>query len=174
LWKKEAAMNGTPLLEGIASGVLERIVLARMPIGVDLLEAIYEAVKTEKIRKGLLIMGIGALKRAVFRNLRVFPKDYPITPEDRIYFEAEGPLEILSLSGYIVPGPGREPHVHAHFSASKVKDENIVTYGGHLDYGAITHVKAAVAIGTLKDIDMGKKWVEERKTHDLWVGAKES
>ena len=35
-------MSDTPLLEGISSGVLERFVLARMPIGVDLLEAIGE------------------------------------------------------------------------------------------------------------------------------------
>ncbi len=118
-------------------------------------------------------MGIGALKRAVFRNLKVFPKEYPVTPKDRIYFEIEKPLEILSLSGYIVPRLNGEPHVHVHFSASTVMGETIATYGGHLDKGTITFVKAAVAIGELEDIAMGKKWVEERKTEDLWVGHKE-
>jgi predicted DNA-binding protein with PD1-like motif len=163
-------MEGRPLLEGIDSGRLERIVLARIPIGVDLLEAIYEVVKREKIQKGLIFMGIGALKKAVFRNLKIFPREYPVTPKDRIYFEVQKPLELLSLSGYIVPRVNGEPHVHAHFSASTVMGDSIATYGGHLDQGTITFVKAAVAIGVLEGIAMGKKWVEERKTEDLWVG----
>lgn len=163
-------MEGKPLLEGIDSGRLERIVLARIPIGVDLLEAIYEVVKREKIQKGLILMGIGALKKAVFRNLKIFPREYPVMPKDRIYFEVQKPLELLSLSGYIVPRVNGEPHVHAHFSASTVMGDRIATYGGHLDQGTITFVKAAVAIGVLEGIAMGKKWVEERKTEDLWVG----
>ena len=163
-------MESGPLLEGIDSGKLERIVLARIPIGVDLLEAIYEAVRKEKIQKGLILMGIGALKKAVFRNLKIFPREYPVTPKDRIYFELQKPMELLSLTGYIVPRMNGEPHVHAHFSASTVMGDGIATYGGHLDQGTITFVKAAVAIGVLEGIAMGKKWVEERKTEDLWVG----
>ena len=166
-------MDQNSLLEGISSGNFKRIILARIPIGVDLLDAIYEAVKRENIQKGIILMGIGALKRAVFRNLKVFPKEYPVTPKDRVYFEIEKPVEILSLSGYIVPRLNGEPHVHAHFSASTVMGETIATYGGHLDKGTITFVKAAVAIGELEGIAMGKKWVEERKTEDLWVGRKE-
>lgn len=165
-------MDQNSLLEGISSGSFKRIILARIPIGVDLLDAIYEAVKRENIQQGIILMGIGALKRAVFRNLKVFPKEYPVTPKDRVYFEIEKPVEILSLSGYIVPRLNGEPHVHAHFSASTVMGETIATYGGHLDKGTITFVKAAVAIGELEGIAMGKKWVEERKTEDLWVGRK--
>ncbi len=165
-------MEQVSLLEGISSGSFKRIVLARMPIGVDFLEAIYESVKREGIRNGVILMGIGALRKAVFRNLKVFPREYPVTPKDRIYFEVEKPLEILSLSGYIVPRRSGEPHVHAHFSASTVAGETIATYGGHLDKGSITFVKVAVAIGELEGVEMGKRWVEERKTEDLWVGSK--
>ena len=43
---------------------------------------------------------------------------------------------------------------------------------GYLAKGTITHVKAAVAIGDLEGMEMGKKWAEERKTEDLWVGRK--
>jgi predicted DNA-binding protein with PD1-like motif len=170
--EKERQMDKSPLLEGIGTGSFKRIVLARMPIGVDLLEAIYEVVKREKIQKGLILMGLGALQKAVFRNLKVFPKEYPVTPKDRIYFEIEKPLEVVSLAGYVVTRPNGEPHIHAHFSASTVMGDSIATYGGHLDKGSITHVKAAVAIGELEGIEMGKKWVEERKTEDLWVGNK--
>jgi len=64
-----------------------------------------------------------------------------------------------------------QPHVHAHFAASTVTGETIATYGGHLEKGAITHVKAAVTIGELEGMEMGKRWVEERKTEDLWLGS---
>lgn len=166
-------MDQNSLIEGISSGSFKRIILARIPIGADLLDAIYEVVRREKIARGIILMGIGALMKAVFRNLKVFPQEYPVTPKDRVYFEIAKPLEILSVSGYIVPRVNGEPHVHAHFSASTVTGETIATYGGHLDKGTITHVKAAVAIGELEGIEMGKKWVEERKTEDLWVGRKE-
>jgi len=165
-------MEQVPLIEGIGSGKIEKVVIARIPIGVDLLEAIYEVVRREKIQKGLILMGIGALQKAVFRNLRVFPQQYPVIPKDRIYFVVEKPLELLSLTGYIVPRLNGEPHVHAHFSASTLIGDTIATYGGHLDQGTITFVKAAVVIGVLEGINMGKKWVEERKTEDLWVGSK--
>ena len=42
-------MEQNPLLEGVSSGSFKRIIMARIPIGVDLLEAIYEVVKREKI-----------------------------------------------------------------------------------------------------------------------------
>ena len=165
-------MEQVPLIEGIGSGKIEKVVIARIAIGVDLLEAIYEVVRREKIKKGLILMGIGALQKAVFRNLKVFPQQYPVTTKDRVYFVVEKPLELLSLTGYIVPRLNGEPHVHAHFSASTLIGDTIATYGGHLDQGTITFVKAAVVIGVLEGIDMGKKWVEERKTEDLWVGSK--
>lgn len=38
------------------------------------------------------------------------------------------------------------PPVQAHFSASKVRDERAVVYGGHLSPGTITFVKVAMAI----------------------------
>ena len=165
-------MEQNPLLEGVSNGNFKRIVMARIPIGVDLLEAITEVVKREKIRTGLILMGIGALSKATFRNLKVFPAEYPITAKDRIYFEVEQPLELVSLTGYIVPKVNGEPHIHAHFAASTVTGETISTYGGHLDKGAITHVKAAVTIGEFEGMQMGKHWVEERKTEDLWLGSK--
>lgn len=164
-------MEQVSLLEGMSSGSLKRIIIARIPIGVDLLEAIGEVVRRESIQKGLILMGIGALSKATFRNLKVFPAEYPITAKDRIYFEVEAPLELLSLNGYIVPSLSGQPHVHAHFSASTVVGERIATYGGHLGKGAITHVKVAVAIAELEGIEMRKRWSEERKTDDMWMGS---
>ena len=165
-------MEQGALLEGMSSGSFKRIIMARIPIGVDLLEAIREIVKRENIRKGLILMGIGALSKPTFSNVKVFPAEYLITDKDRVYFQVEAPLELVSLTGYIVPSLSGQPHVHAHFSASTVRGEAIATYGGHLGKGAIAHVKAAVAIGELEGMEMGKRWVEERQTEDMWMGSR--
>lgn len=159
------------LLEGVGRGNLGPLVMARIPMGVDLLEAMEALVKKEGIRKGLILMGIGALKKAVFRNLKLFPESYPITPRDRLYYEVEGPLELTSLTGYVVPKADGTPLLHAHFSASTVREDKVVVYGGHLGPGTVTFVKVAVVLATLPDMPMGKKWVQERQTEDLWVGS---
>jgi predicted DNA-binding protein with PD1-like motif len=159
------------LLEGVGRGNLGAVVMARISMDVDLLAAIEELVRREGIGKGIILMGIGALRKAVFRNLRVFPQAYPIGPKDRLYYEVEGPLEITSLTGYVVPQRDGTPLVHAHFSASTVRDERAVVFGGHLGPGTITFVKGAVVLAELADMPMGKKWVEERRTEDLWVGS---
>lgn len=164
-------MEQDSLLDSVSSGSFKRIIMARIPIGVDVLDGIYEVVKREKIQRGVIIMGLGALSKAVFRNLKVFPKEYPITAKDRIYFEVEKPLELVSLIGYILPALNGKPYVHAHFSASTVVGETLATYGGHLDRGAaIAHVKVVVTIGELEGVKMKKRWVEERQTEDLWLG----
>lgn len=164
-------MQTHELLEGVGHGNLGALVMARIPIGVDLLEAMEALVKKEGIQKGLVLMGIGALKKAVFRNLRLFPQSYPITPKDRLYFEVDGPLEITSLTGYVVPKADGSPLLHVHFSASTVREDKVVVYGGHLGPGSVTFVKVAVVMASLPDMPMGKKWIQERQTEDLWVGS---
>lgn len=164
-------MEGKDLLLGVGRGSFGPLVMARVPVGVDLLEAMEELARREGISKGLILMGIGALKKAVFRNLKHFPQEYPVGPKDRLYYEVEGPLELTSLTGYLVTDSRGKLVVHAHFSASKVRGERVEVYGGHLDKGTIAFVKVAVAVLPLPDMPMGKKWVEETKTEDLWVGT---
>lgn len=164
-------MQDNGLLEGVARGNLGPLIMAGIPMGVDLLEAMEELVKKEGIKKALILMGIGALKKAVFRNLKLFPESYPITARDRLYYEVTGPLEITSLSGYVVPKKDGSPLLHAHFSASTVREEKVVVYGGHLGPGTVTFVKVAVVMATLPDMPMGKRWIQERQTEDLWVGS---
>ncbi len=164
-------MQSSVLLEGVGRGSLGPLVMARIPVGVDLLESMESLVRREGIQKALILMGIGALRKAVFRNLKLFPEAYPITPKDRLYYEVEGPLEITSLSGYVVPKQDGSTVLHAHFCASTVRDEKVVVYGGHLGPGTVTFVKVTVVMAMLPDMPMGKKWVEERQTEDLWVGS---
>jgi predicted DNA-binding protein with PD1-like motif len=44
-----------------------------------------------------------------------------------------------------------EIEIHAHFSASTVMEDKIVTLGGHLTPGTITSVKVVIVIGVIEN-----------------------
>ena len=139
------------LIESIGSQNIQKVTQFRAKPGADLLMAIKEAVRVEGIRAGVIVSGLGALKKAVFRNLKWFPKSYPVTPEDRLYMEVESPMELVSLMGWIAPKKGGDVEVHAHFSASTVENDKIITLGGHLTEGTVCGIKVVVAILVVPD-----------------------
>jgi len=127
------------------------VAVARLGIDVDLLEGIKELVRKEGIRTGVILSGVGALKKAIFRNLKVMPPDYKVDDRHRLYLQVEQPMEMVSLAGWIATGADDKAEIHAHFSASTVIEENVVTLGGHLIPGVITSIKVVVAIGVIED-----------------------
>ncbi len=142
------------LLEGIGKGRMDRIVMGKLAMGVDLLGGIEELVKKEKVKTGAILSGIGALKKATFRNLKILPPDLKVERHHRLYLELEQPMEIVSLTGWIATREDGEPEIHAHFSASTVINDQIVTLGGHLTTGTLTSVKVVVVIGAIEDTDI--------------------
>ena len=142
------------LLEGVGRGKMGRVVMGKLAMDVDLLEGIETLVKQEKIRTGVILSGIGALKKATFRNLKVLPADLKVEKHHRLYLELEQPMEIISLTGWIATREDGELEIHAHFSASTVMEDKVVTLGGHLTPGAITSVKVVVVIGVIEDTDI--------------------
>ena len=139
------------LLERSGEFSLRRIVIGKLKIGVDLREGILELIKKEGIKSGVFLSGIGALKRAVFRNVKVMPPDFHVEDKNRVYLELEQPLELVSLPGWIATKENGEPEVHAHFTASTVIADKIVTFGGHLTNGTITSIKCVIVIGVIDD-----------------------
>jgi len=137
---------------------------------VDLLLAIKEAVEENGIRAGVIVSGIGALKKAVFRNLKQFPKKFPVVPGDRLYLEVEKPMELVSLAGWIAPKKNGGVEVHAHFSASTVESDTIVTLGGHLTEGTICGIKVVVAILVLTDDSVYADEDKDSKSFDIFFG----
>jgi predicted DNA-binding protein with PD1-like motif len=149
---EEAKMEGAHrLLEGIGRGRIDRMVMGKLKMDVDLLEGIQELIEKEGIRTGVILSGIGALKKATFRNLKVLPPDLKVERQHRLYFELEQPMEIVSLTGWIATKEDGDREVHAHFSASTVIEDKVVTLGGHLVPGVITSVKVVVVIGVIED-----------------------
>lgn len=138
-------------LERTGSFQIGRVVIGKLKIGVDLLEGIREIVKSEGIRSGVFLSGLGALKKAVFRNARVMPPDYKMKDEYRLYVEIDRPLELVSLPGWIATKENGETEIHAHFTASTVMKDQVVTLGGHLTPGTITSIKCVITIGVIED-----------------------
>ncbi len=159
---------GESHLESIGSQRIERLVQFRVKPDADLLAAIREAIEAEGIRAGVIVSGLGALKKAVFRNLRWFPETYPVTPQDRVYLELEQPMELVSLMGWIAPKKGGGVEIHAHFAASMVEGENIVTLGGHLTEGTVCGIKVAIAIAALSDDAVYAAEDGETRTVDIF------
>jgi predicted DNA-binding protein with PD1-like motif len=142
------------LLEGIGRGQMNRIVMGKLGMDIDLLQGIEELVKRERVRTGVILSGIGALKKATFRNLKVLPLDFKIEKHHRLYLELEQPMEIVSLTGWIATREDGEAEVHAHFSASMVMEDRVVTRGGHLISGTLTSVKVVVVIGVVEETNI--------------------
>lgn len=144
-------MGSSASVSSLGSGGVLEIVQFKVTEGADLLKAIEEGVRMSGISCGVFVSGLGALKRAVFRNLKWWPKEFPVRPEDRLYLTLEQPMELLSLSGWVAPREGSsEIEVHAHFSASTVMNDTVTTLGGHLTEGTIAGIKVIVAIAKLE------------------------
>ncbi len=146
--------NALHLLEGIGKGRIDRIVMGKLRMNIDLLQGIEELVKAEEVRTGVILSGVGALKKATFRNLKILPPDFKIEKHHRLYLELERPMEIVSLTGWIATGEDGRAEVHAHFSASTVMEDGVVTLGGHLIPGTLTSIKVVIAIGVIEDTNI--------------------
>jgi len=146
--------NVLSLLEGIGKGRMGRIVMGKLGMNIDLLQGIEELVRRERIRTGVILSGIGALKKATFRNLKVLPPDLKVENHHRLYLELEQPMEIVSLTGWIATREDGEAEVHAHFSASTVIQDQVVTLGGHLTPGTSTSVKVVIVIGVIEETNI--------------------
>ena len=102
----------------------------------------------------MILSGVGALKKATFRNLKVLPPDFKIETHHRLYLVLEQPMEIVSLTGWIATKEDGMAEVHAHFSASTVVEDRVITLGGHLTPGTLTSVKVVIAIGVVEDTNI--------------------
>jgi predicted DNA-binding protein with PD1-like motif len=128
--------------------------MGKLKMDIDLLEGIHELAKKERIRTGVILSAIGALKKATFRNLRILPPDLKVEKHHRLYLELEQPMEIVSLTGWMATKEDGNLEVHAHISASTVMENKVVTLGGHLIPGVITSVKVVVVIGLVEETNI--------------------
>lgn len=158
-------------IECIGSAPIQRVLQFRIKPGSDLLQAIAEGIQAEGVQSGVFVSGLGALRKAIFRNLRVFPEKFPVNPEDRLYLEITAPMELVSLTGWIAPRLDGGAEIHAHFAASTVQNETVVTLGGHLTEGTICGIKVVVAILAIESDQVQAAMEPYSKSLDLFLGS---
>lgn len=153
-----------------AIGKIARVFVAKVEPDNDLLIALRDIVAKEGIKSGTILSCVGSLKRLKLRNLKTFPKQFPVKDENRFYRVIEKPFEILALSGNIAQKDTGEVVIHAHIAVSSVRNEEVITMGGHLVEGNITYVMVEVIIAELEGIKMRRTWQTERKAWELALG----
>src|ERR1700730_16139695 len=103
------------------SADLGRLMVVRLNPGDDLLRSLTEVVRENGIRSGVILNGIGSLSHY---HVHVV-KTTQLPPGD-VFFEGEGPFDILNVTGFILDG-----RVHAHIAFSNTEK----AMGGHLEEG---------------------------------------
>ncbi|MFC1953532.1 PCC domain-containing protein, partial [Chloroflexota bacterium] len=93
-------------------------------------------------------------EKGIFRNAKIMPPDYIMEDKYRLYVDIENPLELISLSGWIASTRDGDINVHAHYSATTVIDDKLVSLGGHLVTGTITSIKVVVVIGEIENTNI--------------------
>lgn len=116
---------------------IRRLVLARFNPGDDVLLSLRTAVAHSGIRHGAILSGIGSLSR-----YRVHVVQTTNLPPGDVFFEDEGPFDIVSLTGFILDG-----RVHAHITFSNTEK----AMGGHLEEGCRI---LTFAVATLAETDV--------------------
>lgn len=81
-----------------------------------------------ELRHAVLVSAVGSIQDLVFRGIKAGAK-LPITPPRMHLHEVAGPLELLGLSGNIMPDAQGQPSCHLHVMAARSSGDVL---GGHL------------------------------------------
>ena len=157
-------------LVGLASSELSKVLQFKVRQNEDLLLAIEEAIEKAGANSGVVILGIGALKKAIFRNLKTIPEEFPVTEQDRVYPIIERPMELLTLNGWFQRKNDNKLYIHLHFTASGVNEEgDIFTIGGHLTEGTITGLKCFITAMVTNSDNTCVSFDEDIKALDIAI-----
>lgn len=117
-----------------------RSVLIRLDPGEDVLEALQGAVDRHQLRNAAVISGVGSLSQ-----YRVHVVETTNMPPGNVFFDEEGPFDILAVTGLVVNGK-----VHAHISFSDPQR----AMGGHLEEGCRVLTFAVIVLLDMPDTDL--------------------
>ena len=91
-------------------------------------KCITELVTQEKINCAVVLSAIGSVKNVRLKDIKSGAR-LPISSARLIAHEIEGPLELLGLTGNVVPGEDGKPDCHLHIMASRSSGDVV---GGHM------------------------------------------
>ena len=104
-----------------------RFIVKILP-GESLVNCIKEFILKENIHYAVILSAIGSVKNVKLNDIKSGAK-LPITSARLTPHEIEGPLELLGLTGNIVPGETDDLDCHLHIMASKSSGDVV---GGHM------------------------------------------
>ena len=125
-----------PAIQTVSANITQ-VVIVRLRYGMDMLDALRTAVAEKGIKNAVILSGAGSLTR-----YRVHVVDNVTFPPKEAFPEAEGPQDLLSVTGYIIDG-----RVHAHVTFSNQEK----AMGGHLEPGTKVFTFAIITLGILDD-----------------------
>jgi predicted DNA-binding protein with PD1-like motif len=124
------------------------VVVVALRYGDGLLESLREVARRADIHTGVVISGIGSLRKG--RIHTVVTNQYP--PKDE-YIQLEGPLEIAQFGGIIAD---YQPHVHIN-----IMTLDRMYLGGHLEDGCEILALAEITILRLSGLKLERRIVDE-------------
>ena len=130
-----------------------RKLVVRLKRGDQLKESIADICKKENIKAGVIVSSVGSLIKVRIRNAGA--------TEIR---ELNEDLEILSLNGTVSMN-----RIHLHICVS---DENLMTYGGHLEKGSVVNTTCELVILVLDEYEFDKIYDEETGYNELLIKEK--
>ena len=115
----------------------KEVIIVRMKYKTDLLEGLEKTVTQNNIKNAVILCGIGSTYQ-----YHVHSVANATFPSKNLFYKEEYPMDIASVSGYIING-----RVHAHVSLSDGKK----SVGGHLEPGTEIFTFCIITIGILED-----------------------
>lgn len=102
--------------------------LVKILPGESLVGRISDLINAEKIQSAVILSAIGSVRNVRLKDIKSGAR-LPITPARLVTHEIEGPLELLGLTGNIVPAEKEGVDCHLHIMASKASGDVV---GGHM------------------------------------------
>lgn len=131
-----------------------RVIVVGLGPGDDVLDCINKAIRQHNIRQGAVVVGLGALSKAAWHRVPVFP-DWETSSEVRTEMVTiEAPMELGGLQGVIAEGI---PHVHM-----SVTDDQGRSHTGHLEPGTVIKYVGELVILEFEGEPYGRRENEYR------------
>ena len=115
--------------------------------GQSLVDNIKNLVLRENIKSSVILSAIGSIRNVRVNGIKSGAK-VPITPARLTPHRLEGPLELLGLTGNIIPGEDGQPDCHLHVIAGKSSGDVV---GGQLDDCEVFATCEIVLVETVVD-----------------------
>ena len=140
-----------------------RFVLKISP-GESLQARLVDFARAVGLRHAVIVSAVGSIQDLEFRGIKAGAK-LPITPPRMHLHRVEGPLELLGLTGNILPDEAGALDCHLHVMASRSSGEVL---GGHL-FDARVFATCEVVLSELTAEGLERHWSRTGGVHTVFI-----